>query len=146
MQTHTGSLIRVCDKKLIFLFLNQNICCGYSKEPSQWDVSFKHPKPMLKLMGMKIFTILWTGLGLSAAFHSVVRLLNHDNRDDLAWVRAPPVRHTRDEIRYASTYGPLDKSMWLKINFLISQPKHKLWVLKRTVLMRQFFWAPKIYV
>ena len=27
------------DKKIstIFLFLNQNICCGYSKEPSQCD-------------------------------------------------------------------------------------------------------------
>ena len=26
--------IRVSDQKLIFSFLNQNICCGYSKEPS----------------------------------------------------------------------------------------------------------------
>ena len=28
---------------------------------------------------------------------------------------------------------------------LISQPKHMLWVLKRTVSMRRFFWAPKSY-
>ena len=28
-----NSLVRT--KKLIFLYLNQNICCGYSKEPSQ---------------------------------------------------------------------------------------------------------------
>ena len=28
-----------------------------SKEPSQWDSSFEHPKHMLKLMGKKIFTI-----------------------------------------------------------------------------------------
>ena len=41
-----------------FLFLNQNICCGYSKEPSHWDGSFEHPKHMLKLVGKKIFTIL----------------------------------------------------------------------------------------
>ena len=27
--------ISVRTKMLIFLFLNQNICCGYSKEPSQ---------------------------------------------------------------------------------------------------------------
>ena len=28
-------LSRVYSKKLLFLYLNQNICCGYSKEPSQ---------------------------------------------------------------------------------------------------------------
>ena len=31
-------------------------------------------------------------------------------------------------------------------HFLISQPKHMLWVLKRTVSIRRFFWAPKTYV
>ena len=50
--------LRVCNRKLIFLFLNQNICRGYSKEPSQWDGSFEHPKHMLKIMGKDIFTIL----------------------------------------------------------------------------------------
>ena len=34
---------------------------------------------------------------------------------------------------------PPDKSACLKIIFLISQPKNKLWVLKRTVSMRRFF-------
>ena len=29
-------------KVIIASFLNQNICFGYSKEPSQWDGSFKH--------------------------------------------------------------------------------------------------------
>ena len=37
-----------------FLFLNQNIYCGYSKEPSQWDSSFKHPKQMFKPTDKKI--------------------------------------------------------------------------------------------
>ena len=46
------------NRKIIFLFLNQNIHCGYSKEPSRWDGSFEHPKHMLKIMGKKIFTIL----------------------------------------------------------------------------------------
>ena len=41
-----------------FLFLYQNICCGYSKEPSQWDCSFEHQKHMLQLMGKKIIKIL----------------------------------------------------------------------------------------
>ena len=44
-------------RKRIFLFLNQNICCGYSKEPSRGDESFEHPKHMLKLMGKKMFKI-----------------------------------------------------------------------------------------
>ena len=26
--------VKVCNENLTFLFLNQNICCGYSKEPS----------------------------------------------------------------------------------------------------------------
>ena len=30
-------------------------------------------------------------------------------------------------------------SAYLKMNFLISQPKHMLWVLKRTVSLRWFF-------
>ena len=52
------SIIRVRTNELTFLFLIQNICCGYSKEPSQWDGSFEHPKHILKLMDKKIFTIL----------------------------------------------------------------------------------------
>ena len=43
--------------KIIFLFLNQNICCGYSKELSRWDSSFEHPKHMFKLMGKEINAI-----------------------------------------------------------------------------------------
>ena len=46
----TGLQIREHIWKSFFLFLNQNICCGYSKEPSQWDGSFEHPKHMFKLM------------------------------------------------------------------------------------------------
>ena len=45
-------------KENLILFLNPNICLGYSKEPSQWDGSFEHPKQMLKLMGKKTITIL----------------------------------------------------------------------------------------
>ena len=37
----------------------------YSKEPSQVDGSFEHPKHMLKLMGKKIFTILAENFRLS---------------------------------------------------------------------------------
>ena len=34
---------------------------------------------------------------------------------------------------------PSDRSAYLKIVFLISQPLHMLWVLKRAVSMRRFF-------
>ena len=48
---YTGLQIRVPTGKLFFLFLDQNICCGCSKEPSQWDGSFEHPKHMFKING-----------------------------------------------------------------------------------------------
>ena len=44
---------------------------------------------------------------------------------------------------YKPPHRPLAKSVYQKFNFLISKPKHMLWVLKRTVSMRRFFWAPK---
>ena len=42
--------------KLIFLFLNQNIFCGYSTLNKR-DGSFEHPKQMYKLMDKKTFKI-----------------------------------------------------------------------------------------
>ena len=62
---------RLLMENYFFLLFNQNICCGYSKEPSQW-----------------------------------------------CW----------------------------KVILLITQPKYMLWVLKRTVSMRRFFWAPKTHI
>ena len=49
-----------------FIYLNQNICCGYSKEPSQGDGSFEHPKHTFAPMEEKICILLpssvcWTG-------------------------------------------------------------------------------------
>ena len=49
--------IRVFNLFFFILFLNKNICCGYSKEPSQWDGAFEHPKHMFKLVGKKITII-----------------------------------------------------------------------------------------
>ena len=54
----SGLLISLHTGKLFFLFLNQNICCGCSKEPSQQDGSFEHPKHMFKLIGKEINAIL----------------------------------------------------------------------------------------
>ena len=57
-QYMTRTLVKSAHPNFFFLFLNQNICCGYSKETSQWDGSFEHLKQMLKLMGKEIFRFL----------------------------------------------------------------------------------------
>ena len=41
-------------KLAFYLFLNQNICCAYSKWSSQWDGSFEHTKQMFKLKNIGI--------------------------------------------------------------------------------------------
>ena len=55
-------------QKGILLFLNQNLCCGDSKEQSQWDGSFEHSKQMLKLIDKNIFTILRTSIVLISIY------------------------------------------------------------------------------
>ena len=50
---YTGLKLRLRNRKIIFLFLSQNRCCGYSKE-----LFFGHPKHLLRIMGKKIFTIV----------------------------------------------------------------------------------------
>ena len=42
----TGLQIRVCIGNYFLNFSSKSICCGHSKEPSQWDGSFEHPKHM----------------------------------------------------------------------------------------------------
>ena len=58
LRLSTGPQMRVHNWKLFFLFLSQNICCGYSKEPSHRGDSFEHPKHMFKLMEKKIIAIV----------------------------------------------------------------------------------------
>ena len=53
---HHFAIAGLSNRNVIFLFLNQNICCGCSN--TQWDGSFKHPKHIIKIKGKKIFTIL----------------------------------------------------------------------------------------
>ena len=55
-------------------------------------------------------------------------------------LRALTIEKARaDAMLEVCIYRPLVKSAYKKINFLISHPKHMLWVLKRTVSMRRFF-------
>ena len=73
------------NENFIFLYLNKNICCGYSKEPSQKDGSFEHPKHMLQLIGKKIFTFYAENFCLSKpvlrSLKIVFYLRNSENSD-----------------------------------------------------------------
>ena len=50
--------LQILIKNYFSYFSTRIICCGYSKEPSQRDGSFEHPKHMFKLMGKKTITFL----------------------------------------------------------------------------------------
>ena len=62
VETNSMGVHRPPDKsaywKSIFFIFHPKICYWYSKESSQIDGSFEHPKHMFKLMGKKIITIL----------------------------------------------------------------------------------------
>ena len=45
------------NRKTFSYFSTKIKCCGYSKEPAQWDGSIEHPKYMLKLLAMQKFYI-----------------------------------------------------------------------------------------
>ena len=51
--------------KIEFIISQPNICCGYSKEPAQYDGSLEHPKHMLKLMDNKNIQFYTTTFCLS---------------------------------------------------------------------------------
>ena len=70
---NSGLQIRVRNWKFLFLFLNQNICCGYSKELSRWDGSFsEHPKHMFKHVDKKMIAILSSKILLNLGVHTHV--------------------------------------------------------------------------
>ena len=55
---NTSFQIWVGNWKVFVLFLNQIICCGYSKELLNCKSSFEYTKHMFQLKGKKILTIL----------------------------------------------------------------------------------------
>ena len=59
-------------KQPFFLFLKQNMNCGYSKEPSQRDSSLEHPKHMFDLMCKKIIKFYAQRVSLSGPVFSDV--------------------------------------------------------------------------
>ena len=71
---NSGPKKRVCKWKLFFLFLNQKLCCGYSKELSRWEGSFEHPKHMFKQMDKKIIAILHSKKLLNWPYAKLLKL------------------------------------------------------------------------
>ena len=122
---YTVLQIRVCNQNLMFLNFNQNIyVVGTQKNCLIENCLIEHPKQMVKLMDKKILTILrhnFLFIWRPAAIHLYSRHTLMNNSFHL----------------YSTSYElfrrPLVKSVYQKIMFFIFQPKHILWVLKRTV-------------
>ena len=56
----TGLQIKVLNWQLFCLFLKQNIiCCGYSKQPSQWGGSFEHQNILKFMSRVRKITIVY---------------------------------------------------------------------------------------
>ena len=93
--------------------------CKYNKENKGYEESIisYHPSIVVQLLLPRWER--WLAASLSQTQHFFQSCL-----DRSSWVERS---------------RPPDKSVWSKINFLISQLKHMLWVLKRTVSMRRFF-------
>ena len=82
----TGLQLRGCTIKLFFLFLNRNICCAYSKEPSHWDGSFEHPKHMIKIVDKKILTVLRSKVLLTDELSTKSQVLDHICNGIFIWI------------------------------------------------------------
>ena len=50
IEQSNGFSYRVRDGKLVLLFLNQNICCGYLNGPIKWGGSFEDQKHTIELI------------------------------------------------------------------------------------------------
>ena len=86
---------RECNWKLYFFFLNQNICCGCSKEPFQWDRSFEHPKHMFKLINKKIIIFLyWKIAYLSLWYWLLFSTYQTSNNDGNSGVYSSSLHHS----------------------------------------------------
>ena len=126
------------NRKILFLFLNQNICCGYSKEPSQWDGSFEHPKHMLKIMGHKILTILrWKFLFIQT--YEAGNVLNI-KIEDLTHAKAGTVWQNCPCERCRVETGPLDCDSLLRPRVNLPKRSNTIMAIASVEIMSGSFW------
>ena len=91
-----------------------------------------------------MFFIAYVTKGRGHVFAGQVKIVSRSScRTSAIWSYFCPLQEIATITDHRPTYctlsRPLVKSVYQKNNFLISQPKHMLWVLKRTVSMRRFF-------
>ena len=140
---NTGLQIRVCTGKLFFLFLNQNICCGYSKEPSRWDGSFKHPKHMFKLMGKEIIAILGAQTILIWTYVKYINLIYNQASKKSVWLKIFLFLFLNQNI---CCWYSKEPSQW---DDSFEHPKHKLKLMDKKILnflcSKFCFFLPRIF-
>ena len=138
----------------IFLHVSFNICFGFSKEQPHCDGSFEYPQHMFWLRNKKIIFLKHT-LNLSTALRQVefpFGLIPINQIGTLHKLRGSVLPrnfflgggggggggNALFSKKTLWTVMTLVKSVCVtKYNFLIYQPKHMLWVLKRTISMRE---------
>ena len=147
-------------------FSLSNISFGRVKEMSQGDISLTHPKHMLLKLLKQIMNRSFSLNPVCLKFISKKRVFRKITVRDfpgLTVIRASScdfgTYHTCAKVSYKCLWCriqqkksskcsslPLSQAFSYRCvpkkkpnNFLISQPNHMLWVLKRTVSMRPFF-------
>ena len=74
IKIHLSSQDLLAQKLTFFLFLIENICCGYSLEVSQRGTSNEYPKHMFPLKNKKnMYLIIW--------IHSLARVMQSLSQD-----------------------------------------------------------------
>ena len=75
---------------------------------------------------------LWSSIGPGASEEKMFENVDRRLTDEVIAIILA-------QMDWSKAFRTLVKSVYQKTNFLISQHKHMLWVLKRTVSMRRFF-------
>ena len=123
------------NRKLIFLFLNQEICCGYSMRRFFWA-----PKTYAKIMGKKIFTILrwFFFVYLNLCFNYVCSILPFQSRHQLGCQGNSFWNYTRIVVQ-------VSRSNWTPRAILVLREVHTAqceirWWLKKNVFRSPTPW------
>ena len=87
-----GLKLRVPKRKIIFLFLNQNICCGSSKNRLN-EMDLMSTQNMLKIMGKKLFPILRRKFLFSKPVDKDLEHKQHEKLTSMQRVKNPQGRN-----------------------------------------------------